>query len=40
MPSARALLGGLVERNEASGRRRLADRYRRDLAALDTSGPD
>ena len=40
VPSARALLAGLVERNEASGRRRLADRYRRDLAALDTSGPD
>jgi hypothetical protein len=40
VPSARALLAGLVEQNEAGGRRRLADRYRRDLVALDPAGPD
>jgi len=31
---ARALLAGLVERHEARGLRRFADRYRRDLEAL------
>ena len=37
---ARTLLSGLVEWNEERGRLRYADRYRRDLAALHSPGPD
>ncbi len=37
---ARGLLSGLASWNEERGRRRHADRFRRDLAALDTPGPD
>ena len=37
---ARELLAQLVERNEALGRRRFADRYRRDLDALGTPDRD
>jgi len=37
---AHTLLAGLVAWNEERGRRRWADRFRRDLAALDSPGPD
>ena len=37
---ARTLLTDLIEWNEERGRLRHADRFRRDLAALDTPGPD